>query len=99
MQPYMAGSKDQRPQAVIEVSRKGKYSAVGKLVAFWTPPGGKDEIMVSPQNSLIIFPEVEKRSARIVFDRVIQGGKLRVVYQGMEVDSGVIFDERTFDIP
>lgn len=99
LQPQVAGSKDLRPQASIEVSRKGKYSAVGKLLAYWTPPGSKEEIMVSPQNSLIIFPEVEKRSARIVFDRAIQGGKLRVVYQGMEVDNGMVFDERTFDLP
>ena len=93
-----AGEKDQRARAELTVVRKGKYSSVGRLEAFWTPPGGGEEVMVSPRNSLIIFPEVEERSTKIVFDRAVQGGKLRVVYLGMEADTGVIFDEKTFTL-
>lgn len=95
--PYTAENQGKRGE--ITINRKGKYSSVGRVEAYWLAPGAKEEVMVSPRNSVVIFPEVERRTARLAFDRSIQGGTLRVVYRGAEADAGVVFDEKTFPVP
>lgn len=95
--PPAANGKDNRSQVELQVNRKGKYSAVGKIEAFWTPPGG-DEIKVNKGASFIIYPEVDTRTSKIFLDRPIQGGTLRIVFRGDDIDKGVVFDEKTFPV-
>ncbi len=84
--------------AELQVLREGKYSSVGTVDVFWTPPGGGEEIKVTKRNSLVIYPEVSLRSDRVLLDRAIAGGTVRVVYRGMEADAGIVFDEKTFPV-
>lgn len=80
----------------LTVQRQGKYSSAGRIEMYWTPPGGGSEIRVNKENSLIIYPEVDVRKVTYSLDRMIQGGSLRVLYRGMEADTGIVFDDRSF---
>lgn len=87
-----------RSRAEVTLLRKGKFSSVGRIEGFWTPPGGGEEVEVIKKRSMVIYPEVGERKAVIALDRVIQGGTLRLVYRGMEADRGVVFDEKTYPL-
>lgn len=90
--------KDQRARLMVDINRTGKFGTVGEVNVFWTPPGGGDEVMVGQQKGVIIYPEVSDRKIRVFLNQMVQGGKLRVVYSGLEVDRGTTFDEKTFSL-
>lgn len=90
-------AQDKRPRLMVDIARSGKFSTVGEVTAFWTPPGG-DEVKVGQQKGVIIYPELAGRTARVFLDQPISGGTLRIVYSGIEVDRGTTFDERIFNL-
>ncbi len=96
--PPDAQGGDTRGRLMVDLSRRGKFGAVGELTAFWTPPGGGEEVLAGQQKGVIIYPELDARTIRIYLNTPIQGGKLRIVYSGIEVDRGKVFDEKTFTL-
>lgn len=99
IQPASHDFKGKAPTTAVEVKvkRSGKYSAMGRIEAYWTPPGG-EEVRVNGNANMIIYPELQERTSKVVLDRLVQGGTLRLVYRGIEADKGVVFDEKTFPV-
>jgi hypothetical protein len=87
-----------KSRAQIDILRQGKYSSVGRVDAYWRAPGAQEEVQVSGRSSLIIFPEVDRRTATLTFNRPVQGGTIRLVYRGIEADKDIVFDEKTFPV-
>ena len=93
-------ARDKRGRLQVQLSRTGKFGTFGRLRAYWTPAGGGEEKEVGALNYVNVYPETERRSARIILkpDVQISGGKVRVVYEGDGIDKGKVFDEKTFPI-
>ena len=90
-----AAEKD-KAQAEMYLVRGGKYSTLGKLEVFWTPPGGEEK-KVGELNGVNVFTDVQKRWARVyINEKNIQNGQFRVTFTGIGPDKGILFDEKTF---
>lgn len=86
------------PRIRLYIERTGKHSTLGRSDIFWTPPGG-EERKIGELNGLNIYPEVSRREADVnISEQSLSGGKIRVVYEGMEADKGKRFDEKTFNV-
>lgn len=96
VQPDLKKKGDQQ-KVEVSLHRTGKYSTIGQLNVFWTPPGGQ-EVQVVKKKSLIIYPEVTDRVQLVPLSQPVSGGTLRLVYSGMEADNGIVFDERSFPL-
>lgn len=91
-------SKDNNPQASLTLSRSGKYSTIGKVQIFWTPPG-QSERLVGQSNNVNIFPEISKRTLQVPLKEAgVSSGSLRIVYMGDGPEKGITFAEKTFPI-
>ncbi len=96
--PIDPQDKDLIQRAEVRLSRAGKHGAVGAIDAYWTPPGGGDEIQVAEQRGIAIYSELSERIAKVTFDKPIQGGKVRLVFRGIEGDRGIVYDEKSFPV-
>jgi fimbrial chaperone protein len=95
--PPSGKTKTQNLDMVIE--RSGKFSTMGRLQAFWTPPG-QPERVVGKMGSVNVFPENNRRTVSLPLTETVTGGMLRVLYDGGTdtPDQGVTFDEKTFPV-
>lgn len=87
-------AKDQRSRLQVTLNRSGTHGTIGRLRAYWTPPGG-DEKQIGALNNVNIYSELDRRIAQIALKegtRVV-GGQLRIVYEGDGADKGTVFDE------
>lgn len=93
------GGRAQPAQLQVTLDRQGKYSALGKLEVFMTPPGGSER-KIGELNSVNIFHETTRRLAAVnLTEPLSSGARVRVVFQGNDADKGIRFDERVFDMP
>jgi P pilus assembly chaperone PapD len=91
--------KEVPPTVDLFIDRKGKYSALGRIDVFWTPPGGNTETKVGVKENVSIFPELDRRSVFVhLKDKSVNGGKLRLVFKGEDADKDRSFDEKTITI-
>lgn len=81
----------------ISMSRTGKNSTFGSLVAYWTPSNGGDEQRVGVLNSLNFFAELNQASRNIYWqfpDVTPRSGILRVTYEGAKEYQGQLLAEK-----
>ncbi|MDD9899562.1 MAG: fimbria/pilus periplasmic chaperone [Alphaproteobacteria bacterium] len=85
------------PKLQLHINRTGKFSTLGRLEAFWTPPNGGGERQVGILNDVNVYAESPRRIVSIPLkDPSVAGGKVRIVYEGDDADKGVLFDEKVF---
>lgn len=83
---------------VFHVNRTGKYSAIGRALVYWAPPSGGEEMLVGTLNGLNVYAETPRREVRVqLSDKSVSGGKIRIRFEGDDVDEGKVFDEKTFN--
>ena len=88
------------PRVAFYVNRTGKFSANGNLKVYWQKPGGKEEL-IALRNNVKVYHEVDRLRVEIPLNpgyTQIAGGKVRVLFEGVEPDEGVKFDEKTFTV-
>jgi P pilus assembly chaperone PapD len=89
---------DQRTLLMVDIKSASKFSSYGRLRAYWKKPNGKEE-QVGILNNIAVFPEVDVRRVGIPMEKPrLNGGSVRIVYEGMDEYSGVIFDEEIFEV-
>lgn len=82
----------------VDLSRSGRSSTVGNLVAYWTPVSGQERV-IARINDLSLYPEVTKRSLNLAWvdaDFSPSNGTLRVAYEGIKEYKDKVFVERSF---
>lgn len=85
--------KDNRPRLKVTLHRSGAHGTMGRLRAYWTPPG-QEERRIGQLNNVNAFPEIDHRTAFIPLqENNVNAGTLRIVYEGTGVDRGKTFDE------
>jgi len=69
----------------LNLNRTGKHSITGRVIVFWTPPGGQEE-QIGILNNLNVFTEISRRNIQIVLTNTkpLTGGTLRVIYEGID---------------
>lgn len=87
------------PRMALKLNRTGKHSAVGRVLIFWTPPGGREE-QIGVLNNVNVFHEVTQRHINVglTVDRPLNAGTLRIVYEGTDSERGIKFDEQVLPI-
>ncbi len=87
-----------KPMLKMTLTRSGTHSTMGKLIAYWTPPG-ESERQIGITNNVNVFSEITKREGRIRLDvDAVPGGTIRIVYEGDGPDKGTTFDELTMPV-
>ncbi len=99
---FVPASADGKKPAQIkfDITRTGKYSANGKVTVFWTPPGGKEQIIAN-RNNMKVYHEVDKLQVTLPLRKGVTrvtDGSLRIVFEGEDPDDGIKFDEKIFPI-
>lgn len=86
------------PRVEFKLNRQGKYSTLGRVKIFWTPPKGAEK-QVGLLNSVSVFTEITQRSVSVnLNDPHISTGTFRVLYEGDDADTGITFDEKSFPV-
>ncbi len=99
---FLPASADGKQPAKIQfdITRNGKYSANGNIQVFWTPPGGQEQLLAL-RNGVKVYHELNHLQVAIPLkDGITQvnGGSVRILFEGADPDEGITFDERTFPI-
>lgn len=84
----------------VNLSRSGSSSAVGNLIAYWTPTNGEEQI-IGRINDMSIYTEVNRRIASpgwLAESFTPSSGKLRVVYEGVKEYRGTVLAEKTISL-
>lgn len=87
-----------RGSVSVELSRSGRSSTVGNLVAYWTPASGPERV-IARINDLSLYPEVTKRTLSLAWvgaEFSPSKGTLRLAYEGIKEYKDRIFAERSF---
>lgn len=82
----------------VDLSRSGRSSTVGNLVAYWTPTSGSERV-IARINDLSLYPEVTKRTLNLAWvgaEFSPSNGTLRVAYEGIKEYKDRVFAERSF---
>ncbi|WP_428408551.1 hypothetical protein [Hyphococcus sp.] len=80
------------------IEPKGEWSSFGRLIVTYTPEDGEKQLL-GLRDNVAGFTDAERRKVTIPFGFVSLGaGELVVRYEGAAEFTGVIFDERAFDI-
>lgn len=81
------------PQLSMTLRRTGKNSTVGRVIVYWVSPAG-EETLIGRANNVVIYPERDVRTLDVPLKVLqIQGGSLKIVYQGDGPDRHLVFDE------
>lgn len=99
---FLPASADGKQPAKIkfDITRNGKYSSNGKVTVFWTPPGDKER-QLSIRSGVKVYHEINRLEVIMPLEKgltQINGGSVRIVYEGEEPDEEIKFDEKTFPI-
>ncbi|WP_331344518.1 hypothetical protein [Cellvibrio sp. UBA7661] len=84
----------------VNLSRKGIHSVIGNISAYWTPNGGKEQL-IAKQADYNFWPELSSAKTSLIWvgaDFAATDGKLRVVYEGVKNFRGQVFFDKTFNI-
>jgi fimbrial chaperone protein len=91
-------ASDQRPRLKVTLNRTGLHGTMGRLLAYWAPPG-QEERQIGTLNNVNIFSETRQRTANIPLTEInVNSGTLRIVYEGVGADKNIIFDEAVLPI-
>lgn len=87
-------------QVSVELSRTGRSSTVGNLVAYWKPTAGTERV-IARINDLSLYPEVTTRQLNLAWvgaEFSPSAGTLRIVYEGIKEYKDRVFVERSFTL-
>lgn len=83
----------------LKINRTGKFSTMGNVRLLWTANGKNEEKEVGRLNDVNVYPESPHRLVNVALrENGLSGGKLRVVYEGVDADKGRTFDEQTINM-
>lgn len=86
------------PQLSMTLNRTGKNSTIGRINVYWVSPAG-DETRIGRANNVVIYPELDSRQIDVSLQVAqMQGGSLRIVYQGDGPDRHIVFDETVIPV-
>lgn len=86
------------PQLEIILTHSGKFSTLGHVAVFWTPPGGAER-RIGTLNNVNVHTETARRKVSIPLkESQVSGGTIRILYEGDGPDKGITFDEKTFPV-
>ncbi|MFN3826041.1 MAG: hypothetical protein ACK4NR_00275 [Micavibrio sp.] len=99
---FLPASADGKQPAKIQfdLTRTGKYSTNGNITVYWTPVGGEEQ-EIAMRSNVKVYHEINRLQVTMPLKKgltQISGGKVRIVYEGIEPDDGIKFDEKTFAI-
>lgn len=94
--PAVAG---QNNRISLNLNRTGKHSITGRVIVFWTPPGGQEE-QIGILNNINVFTEIPRRNIQIMLTNTkpLTSGTLRVLYEGIDSERGIKHDEKILPI-
>lgn len=84
----------------VNMSRSGTNSVIGNIDAYWTPEGGKEQV-IGKSGDFNFWPEITQTKATLVWVGIgfaKTNGKLRIVYEGTKDFRGKVFFEKTINI-
>lgn len=84
----------------VNMSRSGANSVIGNIDAYWTPDGGKEQI-IAKTGDFNFWPEVNQAKATLTWvgtGFAKTDGKLRIVYEGTKDFRGKVFFDKTINI-
>jgi fimbrial chaperone protein len=81
------------------IQRTGKFSTMGRISVFWTPPEQAEKV-IAKMGNVNVFPENNSRLVSVPLTESVKGGTLRILYDGGDdtPDKGVTFDEKTVPV-
>jgi fimbrial chaperone protein len=85
----------------VSMTRSGKNSPHGSLVAYWTPNQTKEETKVGELNHVNIYTELKQATRQIFWQlpsTTPKNGQLRIIYKGGQEYRGRIFAEKTINL-
>lgn len=84
-----------RPALRVEIlGQNTVFSPYGKINVFWTNPAGEEKLIGFVENAYI-YPEIASRPYTIPLNvAAVEGGSLRVDYQGIKEYEGQMFDRK-----
>lgn len=91
----------EKTNITLDLVRSGPYSVTGRLLAYWKERGTKDEKQVGILNGVNVFPEVNRRETRLVwqdFDKSFKRGTLRIIFEGEAEFRNQVLAERTVEL-
>ncbi|MEH6711192.1 MAG: fimbria/pilus periplasmic chaperone [Paraglaciecola polaris] len=89
-------------QLSVTLSRVGKYSSFGNILAYWEPIAGGDRAMIARVNAYSVYPELQQAQTNLVWlnaDFKPTDGKLTLVYEGTGEFRGKMFDSKAYTHP
>lgn len=84
----------------VTLSRTGAHSVIGNINAYWTPNGGKEQL-IAKIGDYNFWPETKKVNVPLGWvgaPFASSDGKLRIVYEGTKNFHGKVFVEKTINI-
>lgn len=84
----------------VSMSHNSKYSVHGDIDAFWTPNGGKEQL-IAKVTGTTFWPELTKTSVNLIWvgtNFAPGDGKLRIVYKGARNYQGQTFFDSSIQI-
>lgn len=84
----------------VNMSRSGDNSVIGNIDAYWTPIGGKEQV-IAKTGDFNFWPEVNQAKATLTWigtGFAKTDGKLRIVYEGTKDFRGKVFFDKTIGI-
>ena len=84
----------------VNMSRSGTNSVIGNIDAYWTPTGGKEQV-IGKAGDFNFWPEINQTKATLTWvgtDFAQTDGKLRIVYGGTKDFRNQVFFDKTINI-
>lgn len=84
----------------VNMSRTGDNSVIGNIDAYWTPNGGKEEV-IAKTGDFNFWPETNQTKVKLTWvgtSFAKTDGKLRIVYEGTKDFKGKVFFDQTISI-
>ncbi|MDC8829763.1 fimbrial biogenesis chaperone [Alteromonas gilva] len=81
----------------VRLSRQGLHSSSGDISAFWTPDGGKEQL-IAKRADYNLWAELDDATTQLVWaktDFEPQDGTLRILYEGVRDFKGMVYVDET----
>jgi fimbrial chaperone protein len=84
----------------VTLARTGIHSVIGNINAYWTPNGGKEQL-IAKMGDYNFWPELQSTTVSLGWvgaDFAVTDGKLRIVYEGAKSFRGKTFFDKTISV-
>jgi len=87
-------------RVIVNMAHNSKYSVHGDIEAYWTPQGGKEQL-IARNNGFTFWPELTKTSSNLIWvgtNFASSNGKLRILYKGARTYRGQTFVDQSIQL-